>query len=406
MALRFASLGSGSSGNGLVVEQGATRVLMDCGFSLGECTARLARLGLGPADLTRDRRHARAHRPPRRRGAFREAQRHSGPSDQGHGAFAPLDFPATLVRFSTRTRPSPWTACWSTPSRCPTTRASRCSTSSRMARRGSPWSPTWACPPRTWRRSSRVATRSCWSATTTRDARQGNVPADAEGAHLRVASGISTTRPRRRSSRASTAAGSSTSWPRTSRRKTTGRNSRCARSQGAGLRGVLGRRFHAGRRLRLAQCLTRCQTPQRKSRPSGRLFLAAKRDYFFGASAGFASAFGASAGLAASAFGASAGFAASAPAAGAAAGASGGFGASAGFGASTLGAGAGAGASASCRRRRRRQRGGLRGDRRFSFYGSLWLGRVMCHVAWASADAAAQYMTRAELEANAKCYHK
>lgn len=50
--MRFASLGSGSDGNGLVVEAGATRVLMDCGFGLAESAARLARLGLQVGDLT------------------------------------------------------------------------------------------------------------------------------------------------------------------------------------------------------------------------------------------------------------------------------------------------------------------------------------------------------------------
>ncbi|MGA9165617.1 MAG: MBL fold metallo-hydrolase [Thiobacillus sp.] len=50
--MRFASLGSGSEGNGLVVEAGATRVLMDCGFGLADSMARLARLGLQAADLT------------------------------------------------------------------------------------------------------------------------------------------------------------------------------------------------------------------------------------------------------------------------------------------------------------------------------------------------------------------
>lgn len=49
--MRFASLGSGSEGNGLVVEAGATRVLMDCGFGLADSVARLARLGLRPGDL-------------------------------------------------------------------------------------------------------------------------------------------------------------------------------------------------------------------------------------------------------------------------------------------------------------------------------------------------------------------
>ena len=32
--MRFASLGSGSEGNGLVVEAGATRILIDCGFGV------------------------------------------------------------------------------------------------------------------------------------------------------------------------------------------------------------------------------------------------------------------------------------------------------------------------------------------------------------------------------------
>ena len=49
--MRFASLGSGSEGNGLVVEAGGTRVLMDCGFGLADSVTRLARLGLQPADL-------------------------------------------------------------------------------------------------------------------------------------------------------------------------------------------------------------------------------------------------------------------------------------------------------------------------------------------------------------------
>lgn len=44
--IRFASLGSGSSGNALIVECGATRVLVDCGFSVRETARRLGRLGL------------------------------------------------------------------------------------------------------------------------------------------------------------------------------------------------------------------------------------------------------------------------------------------------------------------------------------------------------------------------
>lgn len=49
--MRFASLGSGSEGNGLVVEAGKTRILLDCGFGIGDTAARLARLGLEPGGL-------------------------------------------------------------------------------------------------------------------------------------------------------------------------------------------------------------------------------------------------------------------------------------------------------------------------------------------------------------------
>jgi phosphoribosyl 1,2-cyclic phosphodiesterase len=51
LAVRFACLGSGSSGNGLVVESGGTRVLLDCGFPLKETELRLARLRLAGHDL-------------------------------------------------------------------------------------------------------------------------------------------------------------------------------------------------------------------------------------------------------------------------------------------------------------------------------------------------------------------
>ena len=50
--MRFASLGSGSEGNALVVQQNASCVLMDCGFSLSETVVRLARLGLEVGSLT------------------------------------------------------------------------------------------------------------------------------------------------------------------------------------------------------------------------------------------------------------------------------------------------------------------------------------------------------------------
>ncbi len=44
--MRFACLGSGSRGNAWLVEAGATRVLVDCGFSAREMARRLGRLGV------------------------------------------------------------------------------------------------------------------------------------------------------------------------------------------------------------------------------------------------------------------------------------------------------------------------------------------------------------------------
>ena len=43
--MRFASLGSGSRGNGTLIEQNGTSVLVDCGFSMKEAELRLAKLG-------------------------------------------------------------------------------------------------------------------------------------------------------------------------------------------------------------------------------------------------------------------------------------------------------------------------------------------------------------------------
>jgi len=50
--MRFASLGSGSQGNGLIVESGTTRILLDCGFGLADTTSRLQRLGIAPEGLS------------------------------------------------------------------------------------------------------------------------------------------------------------------------------------------------------------------------------------------------------------------------------------------------------------------------------------------------------------------
>lgn len=49
--MRFASLGSGSRGNALLVEAGRTRILLDCGFSVRETETRLARLGVEARQL-------------------------------------------------------------------------------------------------------------------------------------------------------------------------------------------------------------------------------------------------------------------------------------------------------------------------------------------------------------------
>lgn len=50
--MRFASLGSGSQGNALVVDAGDTRVLLDCGFSTRETLERLARLSVGAETIS------------------------------------------------------------------------------------------------------------------------------------------------------------------------------------------------------------------------------------------------------------------------------------------------------------------------------------------------------------------
>lgn len=55
--MRFASLGSGSAGNSLVVEASSTaaaptRILLDCGFAVREMLMRLQRLGLEPAHIS------------------------------------------------------------------------------------------------------------------------------------------------------------------------------------------------------------------------------------------------------------------------------------------------------------------------------------------------------------------
>jgi len=49
--MRFASLGSGSAGNGLLVQHQNTTLLMDCGFGIRDSITRLERLGITPESL-------------------------------------------------------------------------------------------------------------------------------------------------------------------------------------------------------------------------------------------------------------------------------------------------------------------------------------------------------------------
>jgi phosphoribosyl 1,2-cyclic phosphodiesterase len=49
--MRFASLGSGSKGNGTLVETAETCVLVDCGFTVKDTVRRLERLGKVPGDI-------------------------------------------------------------------------------------------------------------------------------------------------------------------------------------------------------------------------------------------------------------------------------------------------------------------------------------------------------------------
>jgi phosphoribosyl 1,2-cyclic phosphodiesterase len=98
VALRFASLGSGSSGNGLVVERGHTRLLLDCGFTIADTTLRLGRLGLVPGDLAAivvTHEHT-----DHLGGVARFARKHGLPVHltQGTALSLPADFPPHLVQ--------------------------------------------------------------------------------------------------------------------------------------------------------------------------------------------------------------------------------------------------------------------------------------------------------------------
>jgi phosphoribosyl 1,2-cyclic phosphodiesterase len=98
MGLRFASLGSGSAGNALVVEACGTRVLMDCGFTIAETSRRLGRLGLAPQDL--DAVLVTHEHSDHLGGVPRFAARHGLPVHltRGTSLCLPAAFPAELIR--------------------------------------------------------------------------------------------------------------------------------------------------------------------------------------------------------------------------------------------------------------------------------------------------------------------
>lgn len=84
--MRFAMLGSGSRGNATVIEANGTRVLVDCGFTLGETEQRLQRLGIDPASL--DAILVTHEHGDHLGGVGRLARRHRVPVWMTHGSYA------------------------------------------------------------------------------------------------------------------------------------------------------------------------------------------------------------------------------------------------------------------------------------------------------------------------------
>jgi phosphoribosyl 1,2-cyclic phosphodiesterase len=96
--IRFASLGSGSEGNGLLVESGRSRLLLDCGFSVAETVRRLERLGVSPDSL--DAILVTHEHDDHVGGVTRFARRFSTPVYLSYGTYAAAtrgDFPDVVV---------------------------------------------------------------------------------------------------------------------------------------------------------------------------------------------------------------------------------------------------------------------------------------------------------------------
>ena len=130
--MRFASLGSGSECNALLIECGPAhalrRILIDCGFGLREATRRLERLGVAPAQI--DAIFVTHEHGDHIGGAARLAvaagatlYMTAGTAVAGLGQRAPslsLELLDAIVRWSCA-------ACGSNRWRCPMTHANRCS---------------------------------------------------------------------------------------------------------------------------------------------------------------------------------------------------------------------------------------------------------------------------------------
>jgi phosphoribosyl 1,2-cyclic phosphodiesterase len=97
--MRFTSLGSGSSGNGLVVECGTTRVMMDCGFALSATKSKLESRGISPSGISGI--CVTHEHDDHLGGVARFAKRYAIPVylTRGTAQWLPEDFPAVLVHF-------------------------------------------------------------------------------------------------------------------------------------------------------------------------------------------------------------------------------------------------------------------------------------------------------------------